>query len=119
MISATAYPLAASPDLLDGVRVSMNLDLALLRGTFRMAWVIGCTWLGGGSAHPHALFDAVKAKTLNTDLPNSPSPLRSHAGAAVGSTSPMSSPPYVPAPTLAGWCSYSKTRLYRARLARA
>lgn len=69
MISAAAYPLAASPDLLDGVRVPMNLDLALLRGDFRMAWVIGCTWFGGGSAHPHALFETVKTKTVSTALP--------------------------------------------------
>lgn len=69
MISAAAYPLTSSPDLLDGVRVPMNLDLALLRGTFRMAWIIGCTWLGGGSAHPHALFEAVRASTTTPALP--------------------------------------------------
>jgi arsenite oxidase large subunit len=69
MISAAPYPLAASPDVLDGVRVPMNLDLALLRGEFRMAWVIGCTWLGGGSAHPHALFETVRQKTSSAVFP--------------------------------------------------
>jgi arsenite oxidase large subunit len=60
MLTAANYPLAASPDMVDGRQSPLNLDRWLLSGKLRFAWVVGNTWVGGGSAHTSALYAQVK-----------------------------------------------------------
>lgn len=69
MISAAPYPTAMSPDQIDGNKVPMNLDHWLLSGSLRVAWVVGCTWFGGGSAHASALYGQVKSQARSETLP--------------------------------------------------
>jgi arsenite oxidase large subunit len=60
MLTAASYPLAASPDTVDGRKAPLNLDRWLLSGKLRFAWVVGNTWVGGGSAHAGALYEQVR-----------------------------------------------------------
>ncbi len=60
MLTAASYPLTASPDMVDGRPSPLNVDRWLLSGKLRFAWVVGNTWVGGGSAHASALFAQVK-----------------------------------------------------------
>ena len=69
MISAAPYPTSASPAVRDGVKVPLNLDHWLLAGNLRLAWVVGCTWIAGGSAHTAALYEQVRQQTTGPGLP--------------------------------------------------
>lgn len=61
MIQAASYPTELSPDTIDGQSVPLDLDRWTREGNLRMAWVIGCTWAGGGTAAPGRLFGALWA----------------------------------------------------------
>ena len=56
MMRAASYPTAASPHTLEGRPAGLNLDAWVIEGNLRMAWAIGCTWAGGGTAAAGPLF---------------------------------------------------------------
>ncbi|MEM7156113.1 MAG: arsenate reductase (azurin) large subunit [Myxococcota bacterium] len=56
MMRAASYPSDASPHTLEGRPAGLNLDAWVIEGNLRMAWAIGCTWAGGGTAAAGPLF---------------------------------------------------------------
>jgi len=68
MLKAAGYPLDNSPVEVDGEKRPVNLDYWLLEGNVRLAWVIGCTWVTGGSAHTEALTAQVKAQARGSEF---------------------------------------------------
>jgi len=66
MIMAADYPSDLSPDEIDGHGVPLDVDRWAREGNLRMAWVIGCTWAGGGTAAPARLFGALRALARET-----------------------------------------------------
>jgi len=69
MLKAASYPIDASPEVRNGATVPLNLDSWLLKGNLSLAWVIGCTWMGGGSAHTDALYAQAKKQARSPELP--------------------------------------------------
>lgn len=69
MLKGGSYPLELSPEEMNGTKVPLNLDNWLLRGKLSLAWAVGCTWMGGGSAHSAALFEQVRRQARSTTLP--------------------------------------------------
>jgi arsenite oxidase large subunit len=55
MLQAAPYPSAKSPDAFEGSRIGLDLDRWAMEGNLAFAWVIGCTWAGGGTAAASAL----------------------------------------------------------------
>jgi arsenite oxidase large subunit len=60
MIKAAPYPEHLSPHTYQGNPIGLNLDHWMLEGQLAFAWVIGCTWAGGGSAASGVLFEAMR-----------------------------------------------------------
>ncbi len=69
MLKAASYPEELSPERRNGEQVPLNLDAWLLRGNLSLAWAIGCTWMGGGSAHTDALFEQTRRQARGSNLP--------------------------------------------------
>lgn len=63
MVAAASYPIEKSINIVDGNTLPMNVDEWCRAGNLRMAWAIGCTWAGGGSAGVSTLYSALKAYT--------------------------------------------------------
>jgi len=66
MMRAAPYPMDLSPDTLEGRPAGLDLDRWTIEGNLRMAWVIGCTWAGGGAASAGPLFDRIHQLTRET-----------------------------------------------------
>ncbi len=60
MVMATSYPTSLSPHSVRGNKMGVNLDHWAMQGELRFAWVIGCTWAGGGTAAAQPLFDSLR-----------------------------------------------------------
>lgn len=60
MMKAASYPKDLSPDMLQGRQVGLNLDRWVMDGNLRLAWVIGCTWAGGGTAGASVLYERIR-----------------------------------------------------------
>jgi len=60
MMKAASYPKDASPDTLQGRAAALDLDRWVRDGNLRMAWAIGCTWAGGGTAGASVLFERMR-----------------------------------------------------------
>ncbi|MGH1346762.1 MAG: arsenate reductase (azurin) large subunit [Nannocystales bacterium] len=60
MMKSASYPKDKSPHSLQGRTAGLNLDQWVLDGNLRMAWVIGCTWAGGGTAGASVLHERVR-----------------------------------------------------------
>ncbi|MCH9682155.1 MAG: molybdopterin-dependent oxidoreductase [Deltaproteobacteria bacterium] len=56
MMRAAPYPIEKSPETLQGRPAAIDLDQWTREGNLRLAWVIGCTWAGGGTAAAGPLF---------------------------------------------------------------
>lgn len=69
MLKGASYPMELSSHTLGGAKAHMNLDKELLSGNLRMAWVIGCTWLCGGSAHTNALTTQAQRQARSDTYP--------------------------------------------------
>jgi len=66
MMRAAPYPTDASPDTLQGRPAGLNLDQWVIEGNLRLAWAIGCTWAGGGTAGAIPLFIRMRQLTRET-----------------------------------------------------
>lgn len=66
MISARPWPKGASQHTFEGWPLGMNLDQWAMDGHLRFAWVIGCTWGGGGSAAAGPLYDSLRRQARET-----------------------------------------------------
>lgn len=62
MIKAAEYPMDLSPHEVGGYPATVNLDTWAEGGNLRFAWVIGCTWAGGGTARAGRLYESLKAQ---------------------------------------------------------
>ncbi len=80
MLRAAPYPMERSPHTLEGRAAGLNLDAWVLEGNLRLAWVIGCTWAGGGTAAAGPLYARIAQLTresqpqlqLDVAFPNGP-----------------------------------------------
>ncbi len=60
MIKAAPYPEHLSPHTAFENPIGLNLDYWVLGGELAFAWVIGCTWAGGGGAATGVLYAALE-----------------------------------------------------------
>ncbi len=68
MIKAANYPEHLSPYEVDGNPIGVNLDDWAAKGELDFVWVIGCTWVGGGTAVTDALFDKLRSQTRGASV---------------------------------------------------
>jgi arsenite oxidase large subunit len=69
MISGGKYPFGWSPHAVDGNKVGTNLDHWMMGGNLDFCWVIGTTWVGGGTASAQAIFESLRSQTTDSTLP--------------------------------------------------
>lgn len=66
MIKGGKYPTELSPDRIDGQPAGLNLDRWAEDGNLSLAWLIGCTWAGGGTACARRLYDRLYRQARQT-----------------------------------------------------